>query len=742
MSLSSIPNTGVAITNPLVLYRALLATNRITQDPAQHRLAIYLQKLYDRLKDYEPTVEYKHRLDQITRAVGPSVNTNVEPDPQKRGVWQSLLAQKEKRDSLALTKVLTSHEAAMNLDSPRGLMLHGEVGTGKSMLIDLFADCLPNRKKARWHFNTFMLDTFAKLELLRRNRLTRLPQAAGADVEEHSLLWLAREMINTSPILFLDEFQLPDRAASKIMTNLMTSFFQLGGVLIATSNRMPEELHKAAGMAFPPPSRLQSLTQRLGMGRATKGKSENMFAGQGEFAGFLEVLKARCEIWEMSSGKDYRRYEANSQAPPPIAEEDRFEDVTDVEAFESNSAVSGIPEETAKQEPETQIDAIRAPAYFLITPGPTASEEERTAFQTKVSEAEQTLLGTAASSINWTPSSIRVYGRTIPIPRSHNGISSWTFSELCASNLGPADYITLASTCHTIILSDVPILSLLQKNEARRFITLLDALYEARCKLLITNASAGPDEIFFPEKSTTEGQNQDAVYAETFAEAYQDATAPFRPNILSSNPDYRETSPEPQPDYTHSRFENLLAADSLEDDPPNRIRRLSEQGERGPIDPDDDSRMRGLRQGNSSPDFSNVKSFTGEDERFAYRRAQSRLWEMCGRKWWDRAEQGWHKPLPASVRSWETSTSSASASASSGSAAFTEAGGNDAKMGTSRNVDQVNDEIMFRHGASPFRRSEEPPPKFSWTHVWGTVKWGKKAGAWGQGVDGLKDRKK
>ncbi|KAH0255379.1 hypothetical protein KCU91_g17500, partial [Aureobasidium melanogenum] len=737
MSLSSIPNTGVAITNPLVLYRALLATNRITQDPAQHRLAIHLQKLYDRLKDYEPTVEYKHRLDQITRAVGPSVNTNVEPDPQKRGVWQSLLAQKEKRDSLALTKVLTSHEAAMNLDSPRGLMLHGEVGTGKSMLIDLFADCLPNRKKARWHFNTFMLDTFAKLEVLRRNRLTRLPQAAGADVEEHSLLWLAREMINTSPILFLDEFQLPDRAASKIMTNLMTSFFQLGGVLIATSNRMPEELHKAAGMAFPPPSRLQSLTQRLGMGRATKGKSENMFAGQGEFAGFLEVLKARCEIWEMSSGKDYRRYEANTQAPPPIAEEDRFEDVTDMEAFESGSAISGIPEETAKQEPETNTDTIRAPTYFLIAPGPTASEEEQTTYQTKVAEAEQTLLGTAASSIDWTPSSIRVYGRTIPVPRSHNGISSWTFSELCASNLGPADYITLASTYHTIILSSVPVLSLLQKSEARRFITLLDALYEARCKLLITNASAGPDEIFFPESVAGEG-NQDAVYAETFAEAYQDATAPFRPNILSSNPDYSE---QQQPDYTHSRFENLLAADSLEDDPPNRIRRMSEQNERGPIDPDDDFRMRGLRQGNS-PDFSNVKSFTGEDERFAYRRATSRLWEMCGKKWWDRVEEGWYKPLPSSIRSWEnpvpnspTTTSSAAASG------FTEPS-NDARMGSSRTVDQANDEIMFRHGASPFRRSEEPPPKFSWTHVWGTVKWGKKAGAWGQGVDGLKDRKK
>lgn len=689
------------------------------------------------MKDYEPTVEYKHRLDQITRAVGPSVNTNVDPDPTKRGVWQSLIAQREKRDSLALTKVLTSHEAAMNLDSPRGLMLHGEVGTGKSMLIDLFADCLPNRKKARWHFNTFMLDTFAKLEQLRRSRLFNVPHAAGADVEEHSLLWLARDMINNSPILFLDEFQLPDRAASKIMTNLMTSFFQLGGVLIATSNRMPEELHKAAGMAFPPPSRLQSITQRLGLGRAAKGKSENMFAGQGEFAGFLEVLKARCEIWEMSSGKDYRRYEASSQAPPPIAEEDRIEDVTDLEAFESDSAISGIPAETAKETSETPVDAIRSPTYFLIKPEPTASEEDQAAFAVKLAEAEQTLLGSSSSSIDWQPSSLRVYGRTIPVPRSHAGISSWTFAELCASALGPADYITLASTYHTIILSSVPVLSLLQKNEARRFITLLDALYEARCKLLITHAHAGPDEIFFPERAAGEAQ-QDAVYAETFAEAYQDATAPFRPNILSSNPDYSEASS--QPDYTHSRFENMLAADSLEDDPPNRIRRLSER-ERGPVDPDDDLRMRGLRQGNSGPDFSNVRSFTGEDERFAYRRAQSRLWEMCGRKWWSRDEENWHRPLAASIRTWEVSAPSTVPSTPLRSAAV-DASRPDAVMGKSRNVDEVNDEVMFRHGASPFRRSEEPPPKFSWTHIWGTMKWGKKAGAWGQGVDGLKDRKK
>jgi protein AFG1 len=688
------------------------------------------------LKDYEPTVEYKHKLDQISRAVGPSEDKT---SLGKSGIWQTVLAQREKRDSLAITKVFSNNEAAMNLDSPRGLMLHGEVGTGKSMLIDLFADCLPHSKKARWHFNTFVLDTFAKLEQLRRHRLSSIPpNVSTQNVDEHSLLCLARDLIKTSPILFLDEFQLPDRAASKIMTNLITSFFQLGGVLIATSNRMPEELHKAAGMAFPPPSRLQALSKRLGMAASSKGKSENMFAGQGEFAGFLNVLKARCEVWEMSSGTDYRRHEANSKSPSPIAEEARFTDVTETEeaAFESDSAVPGLAEET---------DAAKAPTYFFINPGPEASQQDQLAFQHQVSEAEQKLLGSNAPA--WTPSSMRVYGRTVPVPRTSNGASSWTFSELCASNLGPADYITLASTYHTIILRDVPILGWLQKNEARRFITLLDALYEARCKLLII-ASAGPDDMFFPEKSgeaAAAAASQDAVYAETFAEAYQDATAPFRPNISSQTPDYNE-----QPDYTHSRLQGMmLAADSLEDDPPNRIRRLSEK-ERGPIDPDDDTRMRGLRQGNG-PDFSNANTFTGQDERFAYRRAQSRLWQMCGAKWWARSESNWHKPLPSSLRSWEISsplvphastTTTTSSSSSSTNVLGGSNGGEDARIGASRNVDEVNDQIMFRHGASPFRTSQEPPPKFSWTHIWGTMKWGKKAGAWGQGVEGLKDRKK
>lgn len=128
-------NTGVAITNPLVQYRALLATKRIDPDPAQHRLALHLQKLYERLKDYEPIVEYNQRLTQISKTLAssparPAQDGGEDTSSRSGGVLSSLFEQKREKENFALTRVLTSHEEAIQMDSPQGLMLHGEVGTG------------------------------------------------------------------------------------------------------------------------------------------------------------------------------------------------------------------------------------------------------------------------------------------------------------------------------------------------------------------------------------------------------------------------------------------------------------------------------------------------------------------------------------------------------------------------------------------------------------------------------------
>jgi predicted ATPase len=686
---------------------------------------LHLQKLYDHLKDYEPSVEYSYRIGRITQALRSSDDaTTISTHDRngRRGVWQSLLAKKNK-ESLALTRVLTNHEEAMQLKSPKGLMLHGEVGTGKSMLIDLFADCLPNRKKRRWHFNSFMLETLSKLENLRRSKLQSTKSLGQTESEdEYPLLWLARDMINTSPILFLDEFQLPDRTASKIISNLMTGFFQLGGVLIATSNRMPDDLAKAAGVEFVRPTfRFESLTWSWGL-QSNNDRNAKIFTGQGEFANFLELLRARCDIWEMEGTKDYRRCE-------PSQVQHQADD------FSSLGAIRMTGEE-ATYDSESFTATPESPTHYYVESSVASEPSSQASWLDAFNKAQLQAVGdvaTSAEDIPWKSALIRVYGRDVLIPRACNGIASFTFAELCGANLGSADYISLASSYHTIILKQVPILNIVRKNEARRFITLLDALYEARCKLLIS-ATAGPDDLFFPEtrRSATNDDssrttianitNENSVYPETFSEVYQDLTVPFRPNVSSYS----------GPDTTHGRLQGVLSEDALEDYPPGRIKRGASHSD---LIENQNFEVR------RTPDFTQTGTFTGEDEKFAYKRAASRLWEMCGAKWWARQEEGWWRPAPLEVRRWERSVDDqlheARAGAKTGRREQTPEG-----MGSAREINEKDDEVICKHGASPFRTVNEPPPKFSFEHIWGTVRWGKKAGPWGQGPEGLKDRKK
>jgi len=261
----------------------------------------------------------------------------------------------------------------------------------------------------------------------------------------------------------------------------MTSFFQLGGVLIATSNRMPEELAKAAGVEFGrPPPRLQSMRWRFPWTdeRDRIRSSDNMFAGKGEFADFLDVLKARCDVWEMDGGKDYRRQEAEESMQAaslsPAASLETSEDLDEFLASVPGLATNTDTQADAPKQPLTQ------PPHYFIPPSVSAVESDQMAWLEAFNSSLLQATGLSPSPnerIPWLPSTMLVYGRTVTIPRAYNGTTYWTFAELCSAHLGPADYITLASSFHTLILTDVPILTILQKNEARRFITLLDALY-------------------------------------------------------------------------------------------------------------------------------------------------------------------------------------------------------------------------------------------------------------------------
>ena len=756
------PSTGLTITNPLIVYRTLLAAKKIDPDPAQHRLALHLQKLYYRLKDYQPEVDFSHRLDQLNRLVKQYPSTLAreqvgdirKSSTDRNGVFSSFRRQKERADVTALARRLTNHESAIQLQSPQGLLLYGEVGTGKSLLVDILADSLPSDKKRRWHFNTFMLEMFARLEQLRKIRMTLPPSLTSSTTEkneEHSLLQLARDMISTSPILFLDEFQLPDRATSKILSSLLTSFFHLGGVLIATSNRMPEELANASGVEFAPPPSARSglLGKKWGLlGKGSHGRdSEKTFDMKSDFSIFLEVLRARCEIWDMEGQKDWRRREVEQGTDvdgvlDAIGMNANSKECDGLEPLSAGNLGLGYEQSLHVKSQVSQTlerntsKTINPKFYFTGSLKPATQVERKQASRDWKSLELIAVYGSSETrslneDISWEKTTLRVYGRDLLVPRSLSGVTSWTFDELCRTNLGPADYITIASTFHTIILTDVPVLSLLQKNEARRFITLLDALYEARCKLLI-KAEAGPDDIFFPEivrDSTNNGSQEhlsDQVYSETFSEIYQDQTSPFRPNISTYQP---SASP---PSYTA----NPITPRTTEATPARSIL-ADEDSDFGPVygagrshGPSDGTPGAGNEIGRQTgPDFSRTGAYTGEDERFAYKRARSRLWEMCGSRWWAREGEGWWKPLSKEVRRWEGNST----------APVT-------PLDETRNPKDANDEgnmeSVFKHGASPFRTSQEAPPIFGFQHAWGMMTWGKKAGAWGKGPEGLDERKK
>jgi len=394
------------------------------------------------------------------------------------------------------------------------------------------------------------------------------------------------------------------RAVAGIIKQVFLYYFKLGGVLVATTNRLPE------GKTF----KCERETDACADLYARDFR-------RAHFKSFLEILQARCVSFDMRSKHDYRK---------PIS-----------------------PSEVSESK------------YFV----PSQSGWEDTCLS---------LIGA-----NPTSTTLTVYSRPLHIPRISSPSQSakaafFNFAELCMRNLGPADYLTIASHFEIIIIDNVPVLTMKMKNEARRFITLLDALYECKVKLVI-RASGTPDTLFFPDAEPSQsndtrnkreekqrGDGDDLLWTEAFTKAQLDLTTPYRPNISS---------------YVGGNEQEVtLQTGSVVDKP---------------------------------VDGNKLTAFTGEDERFAYKRAVSRLYEMPSKRWWDTVQ---HSPL--AKLPWETKTY--------------ERKGEDVQDKRENGERQVGE---FRHGASPFRISEEKPPSFWEGHVWGIIRWGKKAGRWGLGTE-------
>lgn len=286
----------------------------------------------------------------------------------------------------------------------KGLYLHGGVGRGKTMLMDLFLGLVPVKRKRRAHFNDFMADAHDRIgrhrEALKRGETKEtdpIPVVAAALAEE---AW----------VLCFDEFTVTDIADAMILSRLFTALFERGVVLVATSNVAPDDLY------------------RDGLNR-------------GLFLPFVEILKSHCDIVPLDGAIDYRMEKLG-----------------------------------------------RMPVY--ITPCDEAG-------RALMDEAWKV----ASEGHPVGPRAISVKGREIPVPDAAGRAGRFDFSDLCSRPLGARDYLAIAAEFDTILIDCVPKMEMDRRNEAKRFILLVDTLYDRHVRVILS-AEAPPHELYSASSGT------------------------------------------------------------------------------------------------------------------------------------------------------------------------------------------------------------------------------------------------
>jgi cell division protein ZapE len=345
----------VSGTGPLPAYRALIASGLLAADDSQGAAAERLQGLWAKLRRYDP------------------------PPRSEGGLFSRLIRRRPAEGAP---------------EGAGGLYLVGDVGRGKSMLMDLFFQQADVVRKRRIHFHAFMQDVHRRIQAWK---------AANPDGSD-PIPALADAISAEAALLCFDEFQVNDIADAMILGRLFTGLFERGVVVVCTSNIVPD---------------------RLFWGRP----------GRDAFLPFIALLKKKLDVLVLDGGRDYRR-------------------------------------------------ASLAGAGNWVVPADTRADRALDAAFEKLAE------GAEAGA-----RSLLVMGRRFVVPVAAGCVARFEFDALCGQALGAGDYLALATHFEALVLDGVPRLSPDNYDVARRFIVLVDALYEHRVKL-VASAEALPDALY------------------------------------------------------------------------------------------------------------------------------------------------------------------------------------------------------------------------------------------------------
>lgn len=544
---STSSNTSMLITDPCIVYKNLIQNKKINSDPFQLALVKKLSNLSKVLQDYEPDLT-NIKINKYIRDLEIRLNENSNRGKFYNytiGVYKERENLKSKKQ---LIKVLNDFEELATDEMkkiPKGLLINGEVGCGKSMIIDLFADSLPIKNKLRIHWNVFIQLIMKEIELIsinKRNLNEQLNHSILNYENQFILFKVASNLVEKFHILIIDEFMLPDIASAKIINSLFIYYFKLGGVLITTSNKLPEDLYSGS-------------------------------INKNSISDFEKILRLRCDVWNMQSEKDYR-IELNNN------------------------------------------DLINDADQWLIL----KNDPE---FKTKWNNLVNQFID--LQNCNSNQPILKSYGRDIIIPKFSGNVVYFEFDDIIKdSSYGPSDFISICSKFEYIIINNVPILTVKMKSNARKLINFIDAMYDSKCKLIIS-LETDLNNIFFPDKRIKDdtptrfectpledgpnpiclphSTNHDVQDIEMFTDTELDLLNPHRPNFAT----YEDNNKE-----------------------------FNEKIE-------------------STKNLTDVKKFTGNDEMFAYKRAVSRIYEMTHSIKW--RNNPWI-PLHENIRSWEKSLDS------------------------------------------------------------------------------------